>query len=52
MPSAHFQCLKVSVELSAIGDGFRCPIHSGSNSRDGSMAGVCDCVKERVSFIM
>jgi hypothetical protein len=28
------------------------PVHGGWDSRDVSVAGMCDCVKERVSFIM
>ena len=33
-------------------NGVRFPIHSGWNSRDLSVAGVCDCVKECVNFVM
>ena len=30
----------------------RFPVHVSWDSRDVSMAGVCDCVKECVSFVM
>ena len=29
-------------------DGVRFPVHRGSNGRDDSMAGLCDCIKECV----
>ena len=29
----------------------RFPVHGGWNSRDVSVAGVCHCVKECVSFV-
>jgi hypothetical protein len=28
------------------------PVHSGWDSRDVSVGGVCDCVKEYMSFVM
>ena len=33
-------------------DGVSFPLHIDCNSRDVCMGGVCDCVKECVSFIM
>ena len=32
-------------------DGIYFPVHRGRNGRDVSMAAMCDCVKECVSFI-
>ena len=33
-------------------DEIRLPVHDGWDSRDVSVAGVCDCAKECVSFVM
>ena len=33
-------------------DGVRFSVHGGWNSKDVSVAGVCDCAKECASFIM
>ena len=33
-------------------DGVNFPVHSGWNIRDVDLAGMCDYVKECVSFIM
>ena len=30
----------------------RFPVHGGWDSRDVSVAGICDCVRECVGFIM
>ena len=49
MPSAPFSML---VTGGTGNDGVRLPVYGGWDSRDVSKAGVCDCVKECVSFVM
>ena len=50
MPCAPFSMLG---GLGGTGcDEVRFPVHDGWGSRDVSVAGVCDCVKECVRFIM
>ena len=45
----HYQCLAVPVEPAVM---VNFPVHSGWNNRAVGIAGVCDCVKVCVSFIM
>ena len=33
-------------------DGVRFPVHGGWDITDDSVAGVCDCFKDSVSFLM
>ena len=46
----HFQCLAVLVELDVM--KFLFAAHGGWNSKDVSVAGVYDCDKECMSFVM
>ena len=45
----HYQCLAVTVKL-AVREFFFFLVHGGCDSRGVSVAGLCDCVKECVSF--
>ena len=49
MPSVSFSVLG---SLGGTGcDEVRFPLHGGCDSRDVSVAGMCDCVKECIHFV-